>query len=130
MSGIDFEYAIKKDVRNNPIVREIDQARQRALLRSTVIGVVLVLVVLFSVWQKFQLVRHGYEMETLQKQRAAEEEVNRHLRLEIETLRSPQRIEELATKKLHLVEPPPARAIVFERVAAPAPPSRSIVAAR
>jgi cell division protein FtsL len=113
MSGIDFEYAIKKDVRNNPIVREIDQARQRALLRSTVIGVVLVLVVLFSVWQKFQLVRHGYEMETLQKQRAAEEEVNRHLRLEIETLRSPQRIEELATKKLHLVEPPPDRAIVI-----------------
>jgi cell division protein FtsL len=130
MSGIDFEYAIKKDVRNNPIVREVDEARQRALLRSTVIGVLLVLVVLFSVWQKFQLVRHGYEMETLQKQRAAEEEVNRHLRLEIETLRSPQRIEELATKKLHLVEPPPGRAIVIERVAAPAPPSRSIVAAR
>ena len=130
MSAIDFEYAIKKDVRNNPIVREIDEARQRALLRSTAIGLLLVLVVLFSVWQKFQLVRHGYEMETLQRERAAEEEVNRHLRLEIETLRSPQRIEELATKKLHLVEPPPDRAIVIERVAAPAPPSRSIVAAR
>ena len=27
-----FEYAIKKDVRNNPIVREIDQARQRGIL--------------------------------------------------------------------------------------------------
>jgi cell division protein FtsL len=56
--------------------------------------------------------------------------VNRHLRLEIETLRSPQRIEELATKKLHLVQPPPDRAIVIERVTAPAPPSKSIVAAR
>ena len=30
MSG-DFEYAIKKDVRNNPIVREVDEARQRQL---------------------------------------------------------------------------------------------------
>ena len=69
-------------------------------------------------------------METLQRQRAAEEEVNRHLRLEIETLRSPQRIEELATKQLHLVQPPPDRAIVIERVTAPAPPSKSIVAAR
>ena len=130
MNAMDFEYAIKKDVRNNPIVREVDEARQRALLRSTLVFGLLVVVVLFSVWQKFQLVSHGYAMETLQKQRAAEEEVNRHLRLEIETLRSPGRIEELATRKLHLVQPPADHAIVIERVTAPAPPSKSIVAAR
>ena len=130
MNPMDFEYAIKKDVRNNPIVREVDEARQRALLRSTLVSALLVVVVLFSVWQKFQLVSHGYAMETLQKQRAQEEEVNRHLRLEIETLRSPGRIEELANRKLHLVQPPPDRAIVIERVSAPAPPSKSIVAAR
>ena len=34
MSATDFEYAIKKDVRNNPIVREVDEARQRQLWRS------------------------------------------------------------------------------------------------
>ena len=38
MSSIDFEYAIKKDVRNNPIVREVDQERQRQLWRSLAIG--------------------------------------------------------------------------------------------
>jgi hypothetical protein len=32
--GLDFEYAIKKDVRNNPIVREIDEERQRQLWRT------------------------------------------------------------------------------------------------
>ena len=130
MSAMDFEYAIKKDVRNNPIVREVDEARQRALLRSTIVGALLVMVVLFSVWQKFQLVSHGYAMETLQRQRTAEEEINRHLRLEIETLRSPRRIEDLATRSLHLVQPPADKAIVIERVTAPAPPSKSIVAAR
>ncbi len=26
-----FEYAIRKDVRNNPIIREVDEARQREL---------------------------------------------------------------------------------------------------
>lgn len=130
MSAMDFEYAIKKDVRNNPIVREVDEARQRALLRSTIVGALLVVVVLFSVWQKFQLVSHGYAMETLQRQRTAEEETNRHLRLEIETLRSPRRIEDLATRSLHLVQPPADKAIVIERVTAPAPPSKSIVAAR
>ena len=40
MSGMDFEYAIKKDVRNNPIVREVDEARQRELWKSMAIGVV------------------------------------------------------------------------------------------
>jgi hypothetical protein len=35
MSATDFEYAIKKDVRNNPIIREVDRTRQRQLVRST-----------------------------------------------------------------------------------------------
>ena len=55
MSAIDFEYAIKKDIRNNPIVREVDQARQRQLWRSMGIGVFLVAVLLFSAWQHFEL---------------------------------------------------------------------------
>ena len=57
-----------------------------------------------------------------------EEEVNRHLRLEIETLRSPRRIEEMATEELHLVAPARDQAIVIERVTPPAPPDKSIVA--
>ena len=123
MSAMDFEYAIKKDVRNNPIVREVDEARQRELWRSTVIGaLLLVVVLLFSAWQHFELLRHGYAIETLQRERAAEEEVNRQLRLEIETLRSPQRIEELATEQLHLVRRRRDEAIVIERVTPPAPP--------
>ena len=32
MSATDFEYAIKKDVRNNPIIREVDEARHRFAL--------------------------------------------------------------------------------------------------
>ena len=85
MSGMDFEYAIKKDVRNNPIVREVDAARQRQLWRSAGIGLFLVVVLLFSAWQHFELLRHGYQIERMQQERAAEEEINRHLTLEVET---------------------------------------------
>jgi cell division protein FtsL len=130
MNPTDFEYAIKKDVRNNPIVREVDEARQRQLWRSAAIGALLVTVLLFSAWQNFELVRHGYEMERLQQQRAAEEEVNRHLRLEIESLRSPGRIERIAIEQLRLVEPGPEQSIVIERVPTTAPAAKSIVAAR
>lgn len=130
MSGLDFEYAIKKDIRNNPIIREVDEARQRQLWRTAWIGALLVGVLLFSAWQHFDLVRFGYEIQRLQRDRAQEEEVNRHLRLEIETLRAPKRIESIATKQLHLTAPAQDQAIVIERVTPAAPPEKSIVAAR
>jgi cell division protein FtsL len=87
-------------------------------------------VLLFSAWQHFELLRHGYQIERMQQDRAAEEEVNRHLRLEIETLRAPRRIEKIATEQLHLVAPSRDQAIVIERVTPAAPPDKSVVAAR
>jgi len=125
-----FEYAIKKDVRNNPIVREVDRTRQRELWQWVGISVVLVVVLLFSAWQHFELIRHGYRLEQVQRQRAAEEEINRHLRLEIETLKAPARIERLATERLHMVAPASGEAVVIERAVPAEPPARSIVAKR
>jgi len=130
MTGDTFEYAIKKDVRNNPIVREVDRERHREMWGSVTIGVFLVAVLLFSAWQHFELLRHGYRLEQMQKERAAEDEVNRHLRLEIDTLRSPARIERLATRRLQMVAPGPEDASVIERVVPAPPPPRSVVAQR
>ena len=123
-----FEYAIKKDVRNNPIIREVDQRRVRELGRWVAVSVVFVALLLFSAWQRVELLQHGYRVEEMQRARADEEEINRHLRLEIETLRSPRRIEALAMDRLHLVAPETGAAIVIERVMPPELPARSVVA--
>jgi cell division protein FtsL len=125
-----FEYAIKKDIRNNPIVREVDEARLREMLRSTVIGVFVVAIVLYSAWQHFELVRNGYRIEQMQQQRAAEEKVNRHLKLNIQTLSRPDRIEQLASRRLKLVQPSADDTFILERVVPSEPPARSVVAAR
>ena len=130
MTAETFEYAIKKDVRNNPIVREVDRDRHREMWRSTLIGAFLVLVLLFSAWQHFELLRHGYRLEEMQRERASEENINRHLRLEIETLRSPERIERMATGRLRMVAPSADDAIVIERVIQTPAPPRSVVARR
>src|SRR5919106_5369449 len=119
MSGDSFEWAIKKDVRNNPIVREVDRQRHREMWHSASIGIFLVVVLLFSVWQQFELLQYGYRMEQMQQQRADEEEIQRHLRLEIEALRSPGRIERVATAELQMVAPGPTDAAVIERVIQP-----------
>ena len=125
-----FEYAIRKDVRNNPIVREVDEERQRELRQSIGIGCMLVLVLLFSAWQHFELIRHGYRLEEMQRERATQEEIRRHLTLEIETLRARQRIEKLAIEQLGMVAPAADEAIVIERIVPAEPPARSVVATR
>ena len=130
MTGETFEFAIKKDVRNNPIVREVDRERHREMWRSAGLSVFLVLVVLFSMYQRFQVRHFGYQMEPMQQALADEREIQRHLRLEIETLSSPATVERRATHELKMIAPGPGDSEVISRVVpAPAPPS-SVVARR
>jgi cell division protein FtsL len=125
-----FEYAIKKDIRNNAIVREIDRSRQRELWRWTAVGACFVALLLANAWQHFELVRHGYAVERMKAERADEEEVQRHLRLKLEALRSPVRIAKVATTQLHMTAPGPGQLVVLERARAVDPPARSVVARR
>jgi len=130
MTSESFEYAIKKDIRNNPIVREVDLERHREMWRSMLIGVFLVAVLLFSAWQRVELQQYGYQFERMLQERADEDLINRHLRLEVETLQAPARIERMAIRRLHMVTPTAEDTTVIERVVpAPAPP-RSVVARR
>src|SRR3954469_22414729 len=125
-----FEYAVRKDVRNNPIVREVDHARQRELWKSVGLTALLVVLALFFAWPHFEMTLNGYRIEQLQKAKDAEEEMTRQLRLEIETLRSPRRIETPALTHLPPVRPKQDEAIGLERVMPAELPASSIVASR
>jgi hypothetical protein len=124
-----FEYAIKKDIRNNAIVREIDRTRQRQLWRWTAVGAFIAALALANAWQHFELLRHGYRVEQMARDRREEEEVNRHLRLQEEALRAPARFAHLAAQ-LHMTPPGPGDSIVVDRAASADPPPRSVVALR
>lgn len=125
-----LDYAISKDVRNNQVVREIDHSRQRDLWRWAWIGSVILALVVYSSWQHFELLRHGYRVEQMERARKQEVEINRHLRLRIQTLKAPQRIAAIATSQLRMVEPTSAEAVVLERAVPVEPPSKSVVARR
>ena len=125
-----FEYAVRKDVRNNPIVLEVDTERQVEMWKTLGLATLIVVAVMFWTWQHFDLLRHGYRLEELQRAQAEEESATRLLRLQIETLRSPKRIEALARGRLNLITPTREDAIVIERVVPAEPPARSVVARR
>ena len=124
-----FEYAIRKDIRNNPIVREVDEARVRDMWRSATAGVVLVVILLYSAWQHFELIRYGYRIAQVEHQRADEQQANRRLRLSIQTLSRPDRIEHLAAK-LKLAPPSTEDTVILERVIPGDAPAQSVVAQR
>jgi cell division protein FtsL len=125
-----IDYAVNRDVRNTTIVREVDRTRQRELWRWVLFSLLLVGTGLFCAWQHFQFLQQGYLVTRTQTLRAAEEETTRQLKLEIETLRAPQRIEKLATERLRMVAPQAGQVIVLERVVPSEPPPSSIVATR
>jgi hypothetical protein len=125
--SIDSEYAIKQDIRNNPVVREIDRAERREFRRTLVVAALIVGMLLFSATQHFRLLRGGYEVEARRAELAAAEALNRQLRLEYEMQRAPQRVEGRATRELRMVAPTSKTTVILERANAPEAP-RAVVA--
>ncbi|HUF46886.1 MAG TPA: hypothetical protein VMM93_03660 [Vicinamibacterales bacterium] len=128
--SIDVEYAIKKDIRNNPVVREIDLDQKREFLRTAVLAAGIVAMLLFSAWQHFAIVQHGYQVEDLRTLMAAEQTAQRKLRLELETVQRPQEIERRAIRELHLVAPTAADIMVIEQVRPASRPGAVMAEAR
>jgi len=126
----NLDFRVTRDIRNAPIVREIDRRRQRELWRSAAVGVCFVAVILFSAWQNFELIRYGYDIEQMEQERSEQLDLNRHLLLEIETLSAPRRIERVATAELGLAPPAGAGVQVVERQVASPPPDGAVMADR
>jgi len=127
---IDVEYAIKKDVRNNPVVRGVDVQQQREFFRNLLVGAAIVGMLLFSVWQHYLLIDHGYKVQEMLTERASEERLNRRLRLEVESLRAPEIVERRAMRELGMVYPAPEQTLVIERVSSSIAPRAIVASAR
>jgi cell division protein FtsL len=128
--NIDVEYAIKKDVRNNPVVRGVDVQQRRELFRSLLVGAAIVGMLLFSAWQHYLLIDHSYKVQEKLAERASEERLNRQLRLEVESLRAPELVEKRAMKELGMVYPAPEQTLVIERVSSSTAPRAIVASAR
>jgi cell division protein FtsL len=127
--SIDPEFVVKTDIRNNPVIREADRRERREFRRIMLLASLAVGLLLFSAWQHYETLEAGYTIEQLRQFRADEEAINRQLRLNLATLRAPQKIEERARRELGLSAPTADETIVIER-ARPSAASAGIVAAR
>lgn len=129
MNAIDFEYAIKKDVRNNPIVREVDRERQREFGRTLLVGTIALAAVLLLAYQQFWLGTSRAEIARMRVEIQEEEALGRRLALEQAALENPRRLEQAAADRLRMINPRPQDVIVLERELATSSPA-TVVASR
>ena len=127
--SIDTEFAVRKGIRNNPVLREVD-SRQRSDLRRYLLLVGLsVALLLFSAWQREGVRGHARAIEDLNKWRADEERINRQLRLNLATFSAEPEIARRA-RQLGLRPPSLAETMVIERVPESAPATGVVAQAR
>ncbi|MFB3853322.1 MAG: hypothetical protein ACE148_05790 [Vicinamibacterales bacterium] len=125
-----FEFPIRKEIRNKAVACEVDRGRRRDMWQWVAAGIVFALVLAVSAGQRFEMRVHGYKVEQLQREMAAEEETNRQLRLKIESLRDLSRIEREATARLGLTPPGQDDIVILRHLEPSALPEKSVVAAR
>lgn len=121
-------FTVQRDILNRA-VREVDRGRNREMWLTVVAVAVVVMAVLVTLWQQAEIKQLGFEIERLQKARAAEAAANYHLRVDLESVRSLKRLKQYAPQ-LNLVEPAPGDAIVIERVTPSPAPAKALVAHR
>ena len=125
----DLEYAIKQDVRNNPVVREVDRDQKHEFRRSLWWAALGVGMLMFALAPRTHLVATGYKLEDLRDQLVQEQVNQRKYRLDLEVLLRPQELQKRAVQDLRMVEPTERDTIVLDRIPASRPASRAIVAA-
>jgi hypothetical protein len=125
--SIELEYAIKRDIRNNPVIREVDERQRHELRRMLLLVALSVGMLLFSIWQQHRVFERRAAIETLRVLLAEEDVINRQLRLNLAALKRPQEIEQRA-RALGLRPPLLSETIMVDRV--PAPPAPGGVLAR
>ena len=126
--SLDLEFAQKQEVRNNPVVRDVDPQQRRAFRRTLLLAAGVVAMLLFSAWQQVTVTNMGFAIEDLRRREAQEQAVQRQILLEREMRRSPRQIEARATGELRMA--PPVDTIVIERVKSAAPDKAVLAAVR
>ena len=107
--AVPTEFHTLKRIDNSRLVRNVEPARLRELYRTAGLGVMIALFLMFYVYQHFRCIDLSFQLEDLKAKQTQLASLNSELRLEIEGLRDPQRIDAIAKRHLGLTEPLPTQ---------------------
>jgi cell division protein FtsL len=91
-------HVVSRRIDNSRLQRLNSPGHWRELLKQLALGGLLAGVIFLYAWQHFQSVQLGYQTEALKEQQVQLTDLNHQLKLESASLRSPQRIDQIARK--------------------------------
>lgn len=83
----------------------------KGFLITVIASLVCVFIVLLFLWERTTLVRLGLEIQELQKRQKALQQANHELLIEISSLSSYRRIEQVATRQMGMIRPDPHQVV-------------------
>ncbi|HUI45322.1 MAG TPA: cell division protein FtsL [Nitrospirota bacterium] len=92
---------------------------RRGNLRRLFMTLLIIVGLLLYVGGKVKIMRLGYQIDALEREKRELARENGSLRIEASSLTSPARIEELATKRLGMIRPTEDHIVIVKRKAAP-----------
>jgi hypothetical protein len=112
------EVYFHKAIDNSRLVKVADGKRTREMrMFSTAVAMLFVLFMVYA-WQHLSAIEYGYRIEAQKSERERLVELNRSLRLEEASLRSPDRIDMLA-REMGLESPQAGQVVRMENTGAP-----------
>src|SRR5580658_7880566 len=104
------EIYFAKPIDNSRLIKVEDPGRGREMRQFGFALSCLFLLVMTYTWQHFKAIEYGYKIEFMKNERNGLSELNRTLRLEEASLRSPDRIDRLARQ--YGMQPPQAGQVI------------------
>ena len=103
------EFRTVKHIDNSRLVRHVEPAKQKNLLKTAGLGGVVAVFFLFYIFQHFRCIDLSFALEDLKAQQVRAAALNSELKLEIANLRDPMRIDVIARRQLGLTQPLPTQ---------------------
>jgi cell division protein FtsL len=108
------EFYTVKRIDNSRLRRRRSGSFVKLCGKQLAVAAVVAVALLAYTWQRYECLEMSFQLEqTSQEQRQALE-FNRELRVELATLRSPARIDQLARNQLGMMVPQPAQIITIQ----------------
>ena len=103
------EFHTVKRIDNSRLVRNVEPAKMRNLVRGVALGGVVAAFFMLYVFQHFRCIDLSFQLEEMRAKQQSAQSYNGQLKLEIATLRDPRRIDLLARHQLGLTQPIPSQ---------------------
>jgi len=114
-----------KRIDNSRLVRNVEPVRLRGYYRTAGLGAIIAAFLMMYIYQHFQCIDLSFQLEDLKAKQTQSMALNSELRLEIEGLRDPRRIDVIARRQLGLTQPMPTQVQEYD-----APSGAEVAAAR